>query len=489
MERREEAVTKNVPERLAEDLSAYVSSRIGMSFPRERWEELTEKVGRAAKSRGFGSVVECIEWLLSSPFGKSRLDLISGCLTVGETFFFREANTLTALSELAFPEILRAHEGGEHRVRIWSAGCATGEEPYSVAMLANEYPGFRGWSVSILGTDINPVFLRKAETGLFSEWSFRGVDARIREKFFRKSEGNLYELLPSIRAMVTFSRLNLVEDAYPALLNGTNSLDLVLCRNVLIYLGADHARRVALKLHQCLLPHGWLALSPVEAALAPRGEFTQVFHSGAILCRKASELAEPAEATTPAPAGVTQGTRARRAPVQTRSRPPATYRRAQELCARADYPGAIEVLQELLNRSGVDAAALLLLARSYANRGMFPQAEQWCARAVAAEPQAAPCRYLHGLILVEQNRVSEAVSALRKAIYLDPDFAVAHVALAHLYRRAGKRALSSRCFRNALLSLRKFPADCEPPEAEGMTAGALSAMIAAEGADWRNDGQ
>jgi chemotaxis protein methyltransferase CheR len=476
-----------IPERLISDLSDYVGSRIGMSFPPERWQELTDKVTRAAGLLGFSSPASCIEWLLSSPADKKKLDAISGCLTVGETFFFRDAPTLRALAELAFPEIVRAHAGGARQLRIWSAGCSTGEEPYTVAMMVREYPGFRGWNVNILGTDINPAALEKAEAGVFSEWAFRGVDPGIKQKFFHQREGARYEILPELRGMVDFSHLNLVEDVYPVLFNETNAMDLVLCRNVLMYLGAAQARAVGLRLHRCLRPQGWLTVSPVEAPLVPRPEFAPVFHAGGILCRKALERTAVSVIVPPAP----KRARARRPPVRVlkpvrQTRPAATYTAALQLYGCAEYAAAVEILQGLAEMPRAGTEVFLLLSRAYANSGMLPQAERWCARAIAADALRAGSRYLLGLILIEQKRSAEAVSTLRKAIYLEPDFVMAHVALANVFHRERKPALSARHIGNARKALRGFPPEMELPDAEGMTAGKLTEMISGAREDGGN---
>ncbi len=468
------------------DLCDYVRSRMGLNFPRERWGELEKKIALAADSLGFPDAASCIQWVLSSRTDKRQLEILASCLTVGETFFFRENSGLRALTERAFPEIIRAHAHVDRRVRIWSAGCSTGEEPYSVAMMVSEYPGLQGWDVSILGTDINPTFLRKAEAGIYTKWSFRGVAPGIREKFFQKGDGSTFEILPALKRMVTFAHLNLIDDVYPALLNNTNAIDLILCRNVLMYFTPDYAQKVIRKLQQSLLPQGWLLVSPVEAPLVPYSTFTPVPHTGAFQQKKAT--AKPEHYAIPHERTPTRAPK-RLAPVAERPRPAATYPRAMELYANADYDGAIEILNVLAPRPAAEASVFQLLSRAYANKGMLAKAENWCMRAIAADTMNAASRYLLALIRIEQRRPDDAMSALRKAIYLEPDFVVAHFTLANLYRRKRKQRESERHLTNALLVLQGFRSEEELPESEGMTAGNLIEMITVTRADGGRNGQ
>jgi chemotaxis protein methyltransferase CheR len=150
-----------------------------------------------------------------------------------------------------------------------------------------------------------------------------------------------------------------------------------------------------------------------------------------------------------------------------------------ELYAVADYDGAIQVLVDLTARLPAHAPVFQLLSRAYANKGMLAESEHWCTRAIAADTMNAASRYLLALIRIEQHRPDEAMSALRKAIYLEPDFVVAHFTLGNLCRRKGKKREAERHLRNALLVLRRIPSEQELPESEGMTAGKLIELIAA----------
>jgi chemotaxis protein methyltransferase CheR len=160
-----------------------------------------------------------------------------------------------------------------------------------------------------------------------------------------------------------------------------------------------------------------------------------------------------------------------------------------ELYANAEYTGAIEILNVLASRPAAEAPVFQLLSRAYANKGRLSEADAWCLRAIAADTMNAASRYLLALIRIEQLRPDDAMSALRKAIYLEPDFVVAHFTLANLYRRRRKHGESERHLRNALRALQGFRPEEELPESEGMTAGNLIEMIEATRANGGSNGQ
>ena len=176
-------------------VSEFVALRIGLHFPPERWRDIERGITAAASELGFPDVESCARALLSAPLTQAQLEVLASHLTVGETYFFREKKSFEALEEHILPELLRARRGAEQRLRIWSAGCCTGEEPYSVAMLLDRLiPDAEAWNVTILATDINPRFLRKAAEGVYGEWSFRDAPGWIRERYFKARRDRRFEL-------------------------------------------------------------------------------------------------------------------------------------------------------------------------------------------------------------------------------------------------------------------------------------------------------
>jgi chemotaxis protein methyltransferase CheR len=288
-------------------LSEFVARRMGLHFPRERRDDLQRGLAGAAQEFGFPDAAACADWLLAAPPSESQLQVLASHLTIGETYFFRDPQTLEALARTVLPELIRLRRGREQRLRIWSAGCCSGEEPYTLAILLHEaLPDLSDWQVTITATDINPRFLHKAAAGVYGEWSFRNAPAGLKERYFHRTADGRYAIAPRIRKLVDFSHLNLAQDAYPSLATGTNAMDIIFCRNVLMYFTPPQARTVIGNLHHALVEGGWLAVSPSEASQALCPEFTAVNFPGAIFYRKG----DPA----PAPAGQMRAGRPRRAP-------------------------------------------------------------------------------------------------------------------------------------------------------------------------------
>ncbi|MHB0970456.1 MAG: CheR family methyltransferase [Thermoanaerobaculia bacterium] len=264
-----------------------MAASLGLHFPEERWADLERGVVSAAHELGHPDAETCARWLLSTTLTRSHTEVLASHLTIGETYFFREKETLEVFEQQIVPELLRSRHDGERRLRIWSAGCCTGEEPYSIAMLLDGLiPDASAWNVTILATDINPQFLRKAAGGVYGEWSFRGTPAWMRERYFKQRKDGRFELDAKIRSRVRFFHLNLAGDVYPSLLNNTNAMDVIFCRNVLMYFTAERAKEVSGNLYRSLVEGGWLAVSPTETSNILFSSFSAVQFPGVVLYRK-----------------------------------------------------------------------------------------------------------------------------------------------------------------------------------------------------------
>ncbi|MBI1966649.1 MAG: protein-glutamate O-methyltransferase CheR, partial [Gemmatimonadetes bacterium] len=193
------------------------------------------------------------------------LDDLVGEITVGETYFFREPQQFALVRDHLLPSLC-THRPGGRALRLWSAGCASGEEPYTLAIVLHEL-GLE-WDASIVATDLSRLALTKARQGRYGRWSLRAVPEEIVQRHFTHV-GDQVELAPAVRGLVEFGYLNLADDTYPSLATGIWGMDLILCRNVLIYFDADTVARVARRLLDALSPEGWLLLG---ASDPPVGE-------------------------------------------------------------------------------------------------------------------------------------------------------------------------------------------------------------------------
>ena len=473
-----------------ERLSELVALRLGLHFPRERWDVLARGVRSALRELGVhGASPEGGRRLLASPWTRHQAEILAAHLTVGETYFFRDKATMRALTEEILPLLVASGRQGRRRLRIWSAGCASGEEPYSLAILLERLiPDRERWTVTILATDINVVALRKAEAGIYSEWSLRATPTDVRMAYFREVGRRSFELAPRIRERVSFSYHNLAVDPFPSLVNGTNGMDLILCRNVLMYFSPELTRTVTRGLRASLVEGGWLSVGPCEVPHAGMSGFTVVPFGDATLYRKTDEIVRAAES----PRVAEEIAASRSVPLPPTARPPAPEPAVHDF-VEAMAAGGVDppprqgeeigpgessgVALPAPSRSG-GGGELLVLARECANEGRLDEAAVWCERAVAEDTVDPGRHYLLATIREEQGRLEEAALELRRTLFLDPGFVLAHVALGSIARRRQKGAESRRHFGNALALLRSSQGSDLVPHAGGMTAGRLAEVIA-----------
>jgi chemotaxis protein methyltransferase CheR len=485
-------------------VSELIAARTGLHFPPERRADLQRALGEAATEFGCRDGDHCAEWLLASPLSREELSRLARHLTIGETYFFRERPSFNALASHVLPVLIHRKRGGDRRLRLWSAACSTGEEAYSLAMLVQQVlPDWRDWDVSILGTDLNPHSLRKAEAGIYGEWSFRDCAADIRERFFSPVGDRRHRVGAELRGIVKFAELNLAQDAFPSPGNDTHAMDLVLCRNLLIYFTPTHARRLIGNLHQALVDGGWLIVSPSECSQALFRGFTTVNFPGSILYRKRDpdEVArthEPAFApahTLPAPLSdlqLSQMLAPALEPPRDESTPRARVDFAAQLadaeadCARGEYAQAADKLRPVLSVPAdepVKLRALGLLTRALANQGALDEAQRVSERWIAADKLDAAAHYLHAMVSQELGDRARARASLQRAVYLHPEFTLAHFALGNHARAEARVAEARRHFANAARLLEGLPADSAVPESEGLTAGRLREIIVSLGMD------
>jgi len=197
-------------------LARKVEDRLGLAFAGGRMNSLRRGIATAAVEFGQADRGAFVRWLLSDRPEHTDIERFGGHLTVGETYFLRDRRTMEALEKSILPELV-ARNRKARRLRIWCAGCSTGEEPYTLAILLHRVvPDLASWSIQLLGTDISVQALRKAEAGVYSRWSLRDCSTGELEPYVRETTPGKFVVEPSLRSMVTFSFLNLAEDSYPS---------------------------------------------------------------------------------------------------------------------------------------------------------------------------------------------------------------------------------------------------------------------------------
>ena len=252
----------------------------GIFHPDNKLRLLLDRCGRRMKEVKSNTLPDYFECLTIKPTRQAELVALLNEITIGETCFFRSQPQLDALRQVVFPKIVEAKSKLPLRkLRIWSAGCSTGEESYTLAMILLEETAGRmkDWTFEILATDLNERSLAHAKNAVYGSYSTRNLTAFYRQKYFVPS-GELLQVQPTVRNTVAFSRLNLSDDARMTFMK---SIDLVFCCNVLIYFDLASKRKVIQHFYNNLLPHGYLFLGQSESLYGVSDDFRLIHLPGA----------------------------------------------------------------------------------------------------------------------------------------------------------------------------------------------------------------
>jgi chemotaxis protein methyltransferase CheR len=332
--------------------------------------------------------------------GRALVDRLIDEATIQETTFARDRAQFDAI---AWRDLLRraqAHRSGT--IRVWSAGCATGEECYTLALLASEAFAPARAPVDVLGTDISAAALAAAAAGRYRERAVHALAEPLRLRYLDEQDDGTFGVGGRLRALVRFRHHNLAHDPVPP--PGETGFDLVVCRNVLIYFPVPLVARLVGSFERSLCPGGEVLLGAADALQVTA---TQVPPSGA-------------RAARPAPPAGPSGRTLRR-PLLPEQAPP----RAQRLAA------AVEA----------------------ADRGEMDEAVSGVESLLREHPLDADAHFIHGLAALEAGLPALAVEALRRALYLDDGFALAAFTLGRAYDTLGDRAAARRAYERALRTL------------------------------------
>lgn len=425
------------------------------------------------------------DYLVAADQNYDELNKLLGLLTVGETSFFRYRSHHDALVQVVFPELIRKATA-PRRLRIWSAGCSTGEEPYSVAMmLLRHFPQVADWDVQILATDINKRALRHAREGVYGVRALRQTDATYRQLFFKET-ANHFQLEDRVRRLVRFRYLNLQVDPFPSAATGTTDLDLVLCRNVLIYFELETIREIVDRFRQCLKPKGYLFMGHSETMQNVSDRFQRQHQQGAFYY----QLKEPVTAARPTLAAPSPAPISPPRPVSPVSKPapapapapvvpepslPAPpnpqrlYEQAMDAFDHESYAEAERLFDEILQHEPEHSRALVGKGLIQANRGAYDEARQFGARAIRFDDLCPEAYLLRGLILDMEGQLQRALVEYQKVLWLEADFIMAHYLLAKIHARLQQPEAMLRALRNTIRSLERFPAAGCVPFSGGLT--------------------
>jgi chemotaxis protein methyltransferase CheR len=441
-----------------------IEQRLGLQYSRSSLIELEAILTARMTALQCRSFDAYLKRLGSEVSMHEELRRLAAKLTIGESYFFRSPEQLTVFSEVAIPRLTRRDP--TRPIRILSAGCSTGEEPYTLAMRLRELGPLAPAEVSILAIDINPEALAKARRGSYSAWAMRATPPDCVGKYFRR-ERRQFVLDEGVQAMVQFDERSVAREDYQFW--QPHRFDIIFCRNVIMYLSARVVGEVIARFARALTPDGFLFLSHAE----PLRGISQVFHvehaqgtfyyvlrdapGSPTSLRPGARPGSIQRSTLTASGAVAKPAIAGPAPPSldavSRAEKGASLSFGAALMKAEQYDDALAALEALAPADRLDPDVLLLTAIIQVERGKLDQAAALCTSLLALDGLNAAAHYLTALCHEHGGRRAAAIDSYRVGVYLDAAFAMPHLRLGLMFRREGDLPSARRELQNASILL------------------------------------
>ncbi|MBF0494030.1 MAG: tetratricopeptide repeat protein [Candidatus Omnitrophica bacterium] len=477
-----------LPEELQNKLRSYITERSGLYFKDHELRNLNEAVFSRMKTCNINSALAYYSFLTSSAQKENEIRELLNLLTVNHTYFFRDEPQFKVLKEKVLPEIIRnksvraSEKHSKPSLRIWSAGCSTGEEPYTIAILIKELiPNIGDWDILILATDASEQALAGARKGIYSGISVKHTEKAYLEKYFSevKKQGQdpatytawaSYALSTDIKGMVNFAFFNLISDEYP------QSFDVIFCRNVVIYFEFETILKVMGRLHTSLLDGGYIFIGYSETLQYMRDKFQMESASDAIYYRKLLQGEAPSSGAKVKPLSLKaeekididkileEISKAELAAqkISNAKKDKIDPRKFEEILVKAvktthrkEYVKALALFKEAQTLDNDAPEPRYYEAEIFLSRGETKEAKDKLVRLLEEKPLFCPAHYLLGCIYLNENELDKAKKSLRKALYIDRDFLLANFYLAQAFRNENNISYAIREYRNTISLLSK----------------------------------
>jgi chemotaxis protein methyltransferase CheR len=477
--------------------------RTGMIFPETRQAEISDMMEKLAVNTGI-SLAEYAARLL---YDQSVFDDLCGSVTIPETYFFREPRQFEFVKNHVIPawkSLRLQNDQGEQfgLFHVWSAGCSSGEEAYSLAiLLAGEGLDTKA---RVTATDISKNALALATKAEYGPWALRSSDEVFCQRYFDKLDGR-FKLQSQYAAAVRFAHLNLLDNIEHFKSIGLSDLDLIFCRNVLIYFEPAAIAKVIALFHGLLKPGGYLVLGPSDPGANQYADFATVMNDFGVFFQKKesgsasggtsstteeaakmpSALAPPVVPSSDSIAGQLAKPLAhhRKHQPQANKVPPPKPVSSDELLRQAQTAYTHGLYEKAFNITGKildDPLAATLHIRALANFSGSGPAEKVLKRLLKQHLSSFQLQYLHGHLLMDLGQSEAALEALKRCLFLDSRATMAHYSLALVQKKLQDRAGAERSFRNVIDLCKNLPADQVLPYGDGERARMLAVQATAE---------
>jgi len=487
---------KNILPLSPEDFSLFQKLLIetsGLRFDDGTNQSLHQALWQRLQHRGYDSYREYYNLLKFHPEGRLEIRELFDLVTIGETYFFRNKAQFDVLMRFVLPEIIqRKVDSGDKCIRAWSAGCSRGDEAYSIAIAMMEvFPSFEDWRVSILGTDISRKSLACSEEAAYGEKDIGHLPKEYLDKYF-KTLGLTYHLRDDVKSLVEFEYHNLARD--PFLHEKMQNVDIIFCRNVIIYFDLETTQRVIENFYNCLAQDGYLFLGHTETLWQITNRFERVEFPQTFIYKRRLEPAQedamkpfmavpeiniedltfsaapirafeteakvvgsgPTLSPQPEPFGLNSG---RNLVLEEGFKPSA---QREDPALRVDKPSEATFLSLPDHTAVQDKShriASLAKATILANEAKYEEAADILGKIVQADNLSVEAYYLLGVLSYKTGDLKEAEAQFRRVIYVEPDSVLAYFNLGNMYLYQRKLRQAARELKNAIRLLEKRPKD------------------------------
>lgn len=443
------------------EISSHLIKYYGLTFSGSRLIDLNNAILQTAEKLNL-THNSLADKILGSISQNEEFNILLDNLQINETYFFREEKILNLLSKIAIPS------SNNPACNIWSVGCSTGEEPYSILMfLIESFTSSIQENIDLLATDINLHSMEKALKGKYTPWSFRNTTSERQEKFFKR-EGDQFQIKENLVQHVKFRVHNLQTDSYPSIVNGTNAKDVILCRNVLIYFDKESRDRIISKLSDCLIPGGYLFLGLTESSFVNNQNLERIIEKDIVYFRrKESSTSTPNK--TIRMISKNQGTQFNIPTTQTEDDIFTNSNAHQQNIWQTYYDvGEYEqCINEIIENDSSPVEKFNLdkkknrvkfeyLINSLVNLNKTKQAIEHCLEHQEVNKESPYFYLLLANLFVHSDNNESAIDNLTKAIYIDKDYIPAHLLLGRIYFSQNEKGLSDNHYRTALALLNKY---------------------------------
>ncbi|CDM94280.1 MAG: CheR family methyltransferase [Limnospira sp. PMC 1291.21] len=509
---------------MIQQLIQLIATMTGLHIRPQDYGTFSQKIWRRVQQLHLSSLNEYYN-LLTAANTESQTEWseLMPLLTTTETYFFRDRGQFKLLREVILPELIAARKSSK-TLRLWSAGCSTGEEAYSLAILVQQLlPDWSNWLIEITGTDVNEVALQRARDGVYSHWSFRMVDPEVQRQYFYP-QGQNWLVNPAAKSLVRFLKLNLVSDNCTNAIASLGKIDLILCRNVFVYFEKPYIVQVLRKFYQVLRPGGYLMTAHAEIQGLLLDEFKACIFPESVIYQRE----KPPQNLSVSSPNVSLNHRQPLSPLLNRayyhpngsrlpspSQPPANHgqqkqgnlstlsivpppisaiptaseqaiaisqslEEAKKLINQKAYNEALKKVQEFVANHPQNFDAHYLMAKIYANSGQHDQAILHCQKALEIQSLSIEPYYILLHIAQEQGDLQNAKIFSKRIIYLSDVSAssiCAHLELATVHEREGNLPQAKKLYLTALSLLNTVPAHLPVPYLGEILGGDLKAYL------------